>query len=83
MLDDLLSHPVPADTDYDVGQVPSPAVHPLDELALYGCRPFQDDADPRPLPEPHVAEGGVAGALNALADLFCGTRLEDDLPDLL
>jgi hypothetical protein len=82
MLDDMLSPPVLADTD-DVGPVPSPAVHPLDELALYGCRPFQDDADPRPLPEPHVAEGAVAGALNALADLFCGTRLEDDLPDLL
>src|SRR3954471_1737577 len=82
MLDDLLSPPVPADTDYDAGQAPSPAVHPLDELALYGCRPFQDDADPRPLPEPHAAEGAVAGALNALADLFCGTRLEDDLPDL-
>ena len=75
--------PVPADTDDDAGQAPSPAVHPLDELALYGCRPFQDDADPRPLPEPHAAEGAVAGALNALADLFCGTRLEDDLPDLL
>src|SRR3954469_2772913 len=44
MLDDLLSHPVPADTNDDVGQVPSPAVQPLDELALYGCRPFQDDA---------------------------------------
>src|SRR3954469_23315691 len=83
MLDDLLSHPVPADTDDNAGQSPSPAVHPLDELALYGCRPFQDDADPRPLPEPHAAEGAVAGALNALADLFCGTRLEDDLPDLL
>ena len=83
MLDDLLSPPVPADTDDDAGQVPSPAVHPLDELALYGCRPFQDDADPRPLPEPHAAEGAVAGAINALADLFCGTRLEDDLPDLL
>ena len=83
MLDDLLSHAVPADTDDDAGQAPSPAVHPLDELALYGCRPFQDDADPRPLPEPHAAEGAVAGALNALADLFCGTRLEDDLPDLL
>src|SRR4051794_71553 len=83
MLDDLLSPLVPADTDDDAGQAPSPAVHPLDELALYGCRPFQDDADPRPLPEPHAAEGAIAGALNALADLFCGTRLEDDLPDLL
>ena len=82
MLDDRLSPPVLADTD-DVGPVPSPAVHSLDELALYGCRPFQDDADPRPLPEPNAAEGAIAGALNALADLFCSTRLEDDLPDLL
>src|SRR5215210_2814284 len=70
MLDDLLSHPVPADTDHDVGQALSPAVHPLDELALYGCRPFRDDADPRPLPEPHAAECAVAGGVNALADLF-------------
>ena len=29
----------------------SPTDHVLTELQLYGCRPFQDEPDPRPLPE--------------------------------
>ncbi len=29
----------------------SPTDHVLDELQLYGYRPFQDEPDPRPLPE--------------------------------
>lgn len=57
--------------------------HPLDELALHGYHPFQDGADPRPLPEPDEAEQALAGAVNALTDLFVGTRLEDDITDLL
>jgi hypothetical protein len=28
----------------------SPTAHLLDEIALYGYRPFSDEADPRPLP---------------------------------
>jgi hypothetical protein len=30
----------------------SPTAHLLEELALYGHRPYQDDPDPRPLPHP-------------------------------
>jgi hypothetical protein len=36
--------------DHDDGQS-SPTDHVLTELALYGWRPFQDEPDPRPLPE--------------------------------
>ena len=30
----------------------SPTAHLLDELALYGYRPGQDEPDPRPFPNP-------------------------------
>ena len=39
------------DTDSEPHTV-SPTAHLLDELALYGHRPGQDEPDPRPLPEP-------------------------------
>ena len=32
----------------------SPTAHVLDELALYGYRPCQDEPDPRPLPEADI-----------------------------
>ncbi|HXC14826.1 MAG TPA: DUF2493 domain-containing protein, partial [Stellaceae bacterium] len=34
----------------------SPTAQLLDELALYGYRPGQDEPDPRPLPEPDTAQ---------------------------
>ena len=43
----------------------SPSAHLLDELQLYGHRPFADEPDPRPLPEPKQLQG-------ALADIFRG-----------
>ncbi|PRX10910.1 UNVERIFIED_ORG: hypothetical protein BCL66_103320 [Martelella mediterranea] len=49
-----VSHPM-AHEDDDTGFEPvhtsSPTDHVLTELQLYGWRPFQDEADPRPLPE--------------------------------
>ena len=33
----------------------SPTAHLLDELALHGYRPGEDEPDPRPLPEPDTA----------------------------
>ena len=38
----------------------SPTAYLLDEIALYGYRPFSDEADPRPLPEERIAAGAVA-----------------------
>ncbi|MFD2235290.1 DUF2493 domain-containing protein [Phaeospirillum tilakii] len=55
----------------------------LDELTLYGYRPGQDEPDPRPLPEPEMVRGELAGIVDALAALLADTRLEDDLADLL
>jgi hypothetical protein len=60
----------------------SPTAHLLDEIALYGYRPFSDEADPRPLPEDRVAAGAVADMFDALIATMIDTRLEPDLEDL-
>ena len=57
--------------------------HLLSELQLYGHRPFDDHADPRPLPEPNLIGGAVADIFDALIATLGDTRLEPDLEDLL
>lgn len=57
--------------------------HLLEELLTHHYRPFEQDADPRPLPEPEAVEAAVEGAMNALTDVLTDTRLEDDAADLL
>ena len=57
----------------------SPTAHVLTELQLYGWRPFQDEPDPRPLPEARVIGGAVADMFDALIATLCDTRLEPDL----
>ncbi|WP_235890989.1 DUF2493 domain-containing protein [Pararhizobium mangrovi] len=61
----------------------SPTATLLDELQLYGHRPFQDEPDPRPLPEAHIVTGAIADIFDALGAMFEDTRLEPDLDDLL
>ena len=61
----------------------SPTAHLLDELQLFGHRPFHDGPDPRPLPEPRQAAGAVADIFDALITTFADTRLEPDLDNLL
>jgi hypothetical protein len=61
----------------------SPTAHLLEELALYGHRPGQDEPDPRPLPEPETARDQLETAIEAIEAMLTGTRLEDDLADLL
>ncbi len=56
--------------------------HLLDELALYGYRPFSDEADPRPLPEERMVTGAIADMFDALIATMLDTRLEPDLEDL-
>lgn len=74
---------LPLDADLSDTSTSSPSAYLLDELQLYGHRPFEDELDPRPLPEPAVAEGAIASVLATFHDLLSDTRLEDDLPDLL
>jgi hypothetical protein len=61
----------------------SPTAHLLDELSLYAHRPFEDEADLRPLPEPEKLQGALADIFDALVASFSDTRLEPDLEVLL
>jgi YspA, cpYpsA-related SLOG family len=60
----------------------SPTGHLLDELSLYGYRPFSDEADSRPLPEERMVAGAIADIFDALIATMLDTRLEPDLEDL-
>ncbi len=61
----------------------SPTATILAELQLYGFRPFQDEPDPRPLPEGSRVAGALADIFDALISTLADTRLEPDLDDLL
>lgn len=61
----------------------SPTAHLLEELALYGHRPFDDEADPRPLPEQVKLQGALADIFDALIATLSDTRLEPDLEAML
>lgn len=57
--------------------------HLLQELELFGRRPFEDDLDPRPLPEGRLVEAAAADSFDALAACLSDTRLEPELEELL
>ena len=71
------------DTGFEPPHASSPTDHVLTELQLYGYRPFQDEPDPRPLPEARIVAGAVADIFDALVATLSDTRLEPDLDDLL
>ncbi len=71
------------DLDFEPPHASSPTEHVLAELQLYGHRPFQDELDPRPLPEADTVAGAVADIFDALVATLSDTRLEPDLEDLL
>jgi hypothetical protein len=71
------------DSEFEPPHGLSPTDHVLNELQLYGCRPFQDELDARPLPDGDAVAGAVADIFDALVATLSGTRLEPDLEDLL
>src|SRR5260370_13894999 len=75
-------------TDHDASEFElphdaSPTDHVLSELQLFGYRPFDDQPDPRPLPEGRMIAGAVPDIFDALVATLNDTRLEPDLADLL
>lgn len=70
-------------TDHEELYQTSPTAEVLHELQLYGFRPFQDEPDPRPLPESRLVTGALADIFEALISTLQDTRLEPDLEDLL
>ena len=71
------------DTDFEPRHEISQTGRVLEELQLYGIRPFDDEPDPRPLPEARSLCGAVASLFDALAGAIIDTRLEPDLELLL
>jgi hypothetical protein len=73
-------------TDHDDSEPPHAASATdlvLNELQLFGYRPFDEQPDPRPLPEGKMIAGAIADIFDALVATMNDTRLEPDLPDLL
>src|SRR6185436_15890276 len=71
------------ETDQEQPYAASPIDHVLTELQLHGYRPFQDEPDPRPLPEGRHVAAAVADIFDALIATLSETRLEPDLENLL
>ena len=71
------------DTGFEPPHTASPTDHVLAELQLYGYRPFQDEPDPRPLPDAQVIASSISDIFDALVVALADTRLEPDLEDLL
>ena len=70
-------------TDLSDTEAASPTAHLLETLQLHGYRPFEDEPDPRPLPEPQNARGLLYDSFDAVIAMLADTRLEADLPDVL
>ncbi|WP_372097790.1 DUF2493 domain-containing protein [Tistrella mobilis] len=70
-------------TDHAESHTRSSTAMVLDELQLYGYRPFAGEPDPRPLPDADVLQGALADIFDALSATLADTRLEPDLEDLL
>jgi len=71
------------DTEFERPHTSSFSDYLLTELQLHGHRPFQDEPDPRPLPEAIAMAGAVADIFDALIATLSDTRLEPDLEVLL
>jgi hypothetical protein len=69
--------------DLESTQTASATDHVLAELQLYAYRPFDDEPDPRPLPDGNNVAGVVADIFDALVATLSDTRLEPDLESLL
>lgn len=69
--------------DFEPAQTVSQTAHALQELQLYGYRPFQDDPDPRPMPDGQRLATAVADVFDALVATLADTRMEPDLQELL
>ena len=76
-------HPMTDHDDIEPPHASSPTDHVLGELQLFGYRPFDDQPDPRPLPEGKMIAGAIADIFDALVATLNDTRLEPDLEDLL
>lgn len=72
-----------ADTDQAYPPEPGTTAYLLQEMQLFGHRPYEDEPDPRPLPDARIAGAAIVDMFDALAGCLSDTRIEPDLEDLL
>ncbi len=73
---------LPADDSFEPHHACSPTDRFIYEMQVYGYRPFQDEPDPRPLPEEPQVQSSITAIFDAFAEMLGDTRLEPDLEDL-
>lgn len=61
---------------------PGSTAYLLQEMQLYGYRPYEDEPDDRPLPDARIASGAIADIFDAIVTTMIDTRIEPDLEDL-
>lgn len=71
---------IPAD---EPDHAESSMVQLIQEMQLYGYRPFEDEPDQRPLPESRLVDGAVADMFDGIVSALIDTRMEPDLEDVL
>lgn len=71
------------DDAFEPHHASSPADRFIYEMQIYSHRPFQDEPDPRPLPEEPVVQSALTAMFDAVFEMLGDTRLEPDLEDLL
>ncbi|CAN7751663.1 DUF2493 domain-containing protein [Rhizobium leguminosarum] len=74
---------LPIDDADEPHHASSPTDRFIYEMQIYGHRPFQDEPDPRPLPEEPVVQSALTAIFDALFEMLGDTRLEPDLEYLL
>lgn len=73
---------LPPDDTFEPHHTSSPTDRFIYEMQVFGYRPFQDEPDPRPLPEEPQVQSSITTIFDAFADMLGDTRLEPDLEDL-
>ena len=61
------------DDSFEPTHTASQTAHALEELQLYGYRPFEDEPDPRPMPDADRLRGAVADIFDALVASLADT----------
>jgi len=74
---------LPTDEAFEPHHASSPTDRFIYEMQIHGHRPFQDEPDPRPLPEEPVVQSALTAMFDAMFEMLGDTRLEPDLEDLL
>ena len=69
--------------DFEPAHTTSQTAHALEELQLYGYRPFDDEPDPRPMPDGQRLATAVADIFDAIVATLGDTRMEPDLEEIL